>query len=56
MQQLQALRFEACMSQVLEREHREFVLALDVDGRGFPRIDGRIAGVDAVYELRRLEE
>lgn len=46
-----AARYEACMDQRLEREHREFLLALTIDDRGTPIYQGVPAGIDLVIEL-----
>ncbi|WBY00722.1 class I SAM-dependent methyltransferase [Ramlibacter tataouinensis] len=51
LQQLQQFRFEACMDPALRREHREFLLALTLDGRGTPHFEGVPAGIDLVLEL-----
>jgi SAM-dependent methyltransferase len=45
------LRFEAAMNANLAAEHREFLLALTLDDRGFPRFHDHYAGVDGCYEL-----
>jgi ubiquinone/menaquinone biosynthesis C-methylase UbiE len=50
--QLQKFHYEACMSPVLEREHRQFLLALTFDERGTPLYQGQPAGIDLVVELR----
>ncbi|MEJ8835232.1 class I SAM-dependent methyltransferase [Ramlibacter sp. AN1133] len=50
--QLQQFRLEACMDLALEREHREFLLALTFDHRGTPLWNGLPAGVDLVLELQ----
>ncbi len=55
MQQAQQLRYQACMDMRLERDHREFLLALTYDERGTPLYRGIPAGVDLVIELRAAE-
>ena len=44
--------YQACMDRKLEREHREFLLALTFDERGTPLYKGVPAGIDLVLELR----
>jgi SAM-dependent methyltransferase len=51
MQLAQQCRYQACMDQRLEREHREFLLALTFDQGGTPLYRGVPAGVDLVLEL-----
>lgn len=45
-------RFDAIMSQELAAAHRDFLLALTFDERGFPRSGGTYAGIDGCYLLR----
>lgn len=44
-------RYAACMDQRLEREHREFLLALTFDEKGWALHQGVPAGIDLVLEL-----
>lgn len=44
-------RFEAMLSQVLPREHREFLRDLTFDDRGWPRRNGVVAGIDGCFLL-----
>lgn len=48
-------RFDAVRDSRLAAEHRDFLLALEIDSRGFARIDGHYAGVDGCYRLAPLE-
>jgi SAM-dependent methyltransferase len=45
-------RFDAIMDRRLPAEHREFLLALTFDEKGFPRHGDTYAGVDGCYVLR----
>jgi len=45
-------RFEAVMSRELPDEHRQFLLSLTFDEKGYPKYRGYHAGVDACYLLR----
>jgi SAM-dependent methyltransferase len=44
-------RFRALYRPDFAREHREFLLALTFDGRGYPLYNGTFAGLDGCYEL-----
>jgi ubiquinone/menaquinone biosynthesis C-methylase UbiE len=45
-------RFAAIMDQRLGQEHRDFLLALEIDKAGLPTYRGRYAGVDGCYLLK----
>ena len=47
-----ARRYDALMNRKLGREHREFLLELEVDRRGYPLYRGHRAGVGACFSLR----
>jgi len=51
MQNVQALRLEACTDQRLEREHREFLVSLTFNEYGRPVFSGEVAGIDGVFDL-----
>jgi len=52
---LMPLRFRAMLDPRLERESREFLLALELDRRGFPLYRGNYAGIDACYRFTPCE-
>jgi len=45
-------RYEAVMDRRLAREHRDFLLELDLDKRGYPIYRGQYAGIDACFSLQ----
>ncbi len=45
-------RYEAVMDRRLAREHRDFLLELDLDKKGYPVYRGQFAGIDACFSLR----
>ncbi|MDQ7779193.1 MAG: hypothetical protein RDV41_05735, partial [Planctomycetota bacterium] len=47
------LRFDAMQDIRLEREHRSFLAELTFDQFARPLYRGQVAGIDAVYELRK---
>jgi SAM-dependent methyltransferase len=47
------LRLDALRDERLPGEHRQFLLGLTFDEHGLPRHRGEVAGIDAVFELRR---
>ena len=44
-------RFDAVRNPQLPAEHREFLLALEIDANGFAKYQGHFAGVDGCYRL-----
>ncbi|MBI3823933.1 MAG: hypothetical protein HY289_14790, partial [Planctomycetes bacterium] len=44
-------RFDALYNINFPREHRDFLLALTFDDKGFPMYNGVYAGLDACFEL-----
>jgi SAM-dependent methyltransferase len=44
-------RFDAIPDRRLAAEHRDFLLSLEIDKRGYPMHKGTYAGVDGCYEL-----
>ncbi len=46
-------RYDAVTDMRLPAEHREFLTGLSFDAFGRPLHNGQVAGIDAVYELRR---
>jgi ubiquinone/menaquinone biosynthesis C-methylase UbiE len=45
------VRFAAYQYQKFPREHRDFLQALEFDGKGYPMYQGAYAGLDACFEL-----
>lgn len=45
-------RFEAIMNPALGSEHRDFLMSLALDQRGYPMYEGHYVGVDGCYTLR----
>ena len=46
-------RFRAIRDLALPKEHRDFLHRLTFDAYGRPLWDGHVAGIDAVYELKK---
>jgi SAM-dependent methyltransferase len=51
--QILPTRFSALQDINLEEEHRQFLYDLSFNDKGWPLYKGKIAGVDAVYELKK---
>jgi SAM-dependent methyltransferase len=47
------IRFAALQDLSLEDEHRQFLYDLSFNDRGWPLYQGKVAGIDAVYELKK---
>jgi hypothetical protein len=46
-------RFTPIMDRSFDAESRRFLSRIEFDARGVPYVDGRAAGIDGCYELRK---
>ena len=46
-------RFTPMMDRLFDPDSRRFLSRIEFDSRGVPHVDGRVAGIDGCYELRK---
>ena len=51
--ELMSKRFQAIKSRQLAKEHREFLSSLTFNEKGYPMIEGHVAGIAGCYEFRK---
>jgi SAM-dependent methyltransferase len=47
-------RFDAIGNRKLNAEHRNFLSSISFDERGYPRVNGCVAGINACFEFKKL--
>lgn len=51
---MRKFRQKALKDKRLAQEHREFLSRLEYDERGYPKFEGKHAGIGGVYRIRKL--
>lgn len=52
--ELMSKRFQAIKSRQLAKEHRDFLSSVTFNEKGYPMIEGHVAGIGGCYEFRKV--